>query len=113
MDLVIFNLGQVTRTTSEQATPPNFPNTSTGERLVLDIFKVHRPLCTVGLQWYLSRTHDTTALHWPLGYRSYLKNGNRITSPFLISNVTVIKINVKQNLLLSIRVDRVKSNQVV
>ncbi|GFV91854.1 hypothetical protein TNCV_2975251 [Trichonephila clavipes] len=37
--------------TFERASPsPNFHTTPTGGRLSLDIFNVHRPFCTVGLQ---------------------------------------------------------------
>ncbi|GFV53061.1 hypothetical protein TNCV_4644201 [Trichonephila clavipes] len=43
MDLVILNHSQVTRMTPELSPPsPNFHTTPPGERLILDIFNVHR-----------------------------------------------------------------------
>ncbi|GFX03968.1 hypothetical protein TNCV_4678721 [Trichonephila clavipes] len=48
MELVIFNYGQVARTTPEMEPPsPNFPTTPTGGRLSLDKFDVHQPLLHV------------------------------------------------------------------
>ncbi|GFX69581.1 hypothetical protein TNCV_1769501 [Trichonephila clavipes] len=66
-DLVILNLGQVTRMTPELESPS--PNYHQRENVsALDRFNVHRPY-TAGIWWYWARTHDMPAMiryldHW-------------------------------------------------
>ncbi|PRD35312.1 UNVERIFIED_CONTAM: Elongation of very long chain fatty acids protein [Trichonephila clavipes] len=61
--LVIFNHGEMTRTTLIWHPPssPNFHNTPTGGRLSFNRFNEHRPPYTLGLQRYLAGTDDTSA----------------------------------------------------
>ncbi|GFU80352.1 hypothetical protein TNCV_3521261 [Trichonephila clavipes] len=54
--LVILTHSQVTRPTPDP--PPNFHTSPTGERLSLDIFNMHQPICTADLQRYQALPHD-------------------------------------------------------